>query len=119
MIRNIAIVMLLTASLTASAQYRHIGRYRYHWYGPRFTTVVTRPVVVSHTSNRFSTKDRLAMAIAYIKENNSLTASKYSKLTKLDCATAEAELDAFAANKNNPIAMVKNGKKKMYVLQPR
>ena len=76
----------------------------------------TKTVTVSRTTNRFSKKDRLEMAIAYLKNNKALSISKYSKMTGLTSATAEAELDAFSACRNNRIAMVMNGKKKMYVL---
>ena len=56
------------------------------------------------------------MALAYLKNNKSLSISKYSKITGLTNATAEAELDAFAVNKQNPIKMILNGKKKLYVV---
>ena len=37
-------------------------------------------------------------------------------MTGLTNAMAEAELDAFAINKNNPIKVIKDGKKKLYVI---
>ena len=86
------------------------------YYRPIVTTVVTRPAVITHISNRLSKKDRLEMALAYLKGNKSLSISKYSKMTGLTNAMAEAELDAFSVNKNNPIRMVKDGKKKLYVV---
>lgn len=80
------------------------------------TKVVTRPVVVSRTTNRLSQTDRLEMAIAYIKSHGSINAKQYSKITGLGKATAEAELDAFAARRSNPIVIHFNGKKKTYIL---
>ena len=56
------------------------------------------------------------MALAYLKSNKVLSISKYSKMTGLTTSMAEAELDAFAINKGNPIKMVVNGKKKLYVI---
>lgn len=112
------VAMMALVGTTAFAQHRHYGRV--HHYGgycrPVVVTVVNRPAVTTHMSNRLSKKDRLDMALAYLKNNNSLSISKYSKMTGLSNATAEAELDAFAASKQNPIKMVLNGKKKLYVV---
>ena len=74
----------------------------------RVTKVVSHPVVVSRTTNRLNQSDRLEMAIAYIKSHGSITG--------LNKATAEAELDAFATRRCNPIVIQFNGKKKTYVL---
>ena len=109
-----AIAILVGA--TAFAQHRH---YRYAHPAicrPAVVTVVNRPAVTTRVSNRLSKKDRLDMALAYLKSNKSLSISKYSKMTGLAKATAEAELDAFAVSKDNPIKMVQNGKKKLYVV---
>ncbi len=110
--------MMAMASTTASAQHRHYGRVHYHggYYRPIVTTVVTRPVTTTHISNRLSKKDRLEMALAYLQNNKTLTVSKYCKITGLNSSMAEAELDAFAASQKNPIRVVFNGKKKLYVL---
>lgn len=72
--------------------------------------------MTTHISNRLSKKDRLEMALAYLRNNKTLTASKYCKMTGMNSTMAEAELDAFVANKKNPIRIVFNGKKKLYVL---
>ena len=56
------------------------------------------------------------MALAYLRNNKTLTVSKYCKMTGMNSTMAEAELDAFVANKKNPIRIVFNGKKKLYVL---
>lgn len=110
-------VLLTLSSTTTFAQHRHCRHVSPHgYYRPIVTTVVTRPAVTTHISNRLSKKDRLEMALAYLKGNKSLSISKYSKMTGLTNAMAEAELDAFSLNKNNPIRMIKDGKKKLYVV---
>lgn len=108
-------IMALTG-ITAFAQYRHYGHVHPYTYRPTVVTVVNRPTVTTHISNRLSKKDRLDMALAYLKNNKSLSISKYGKMTGLTNATAEAELDAFAISKSNPIKMILNGKKKLYVV---
>ena len=50
------------------------------------------------------------------KALNTTKVSKYCKMTGMNSTMAEAELDAFVANKKNPIRIVFNGKKKLYVL---
>jgi hypothetical protein len=110
------VVMIALVGTTAFAQHRHYGRMHPYYYRPAVVTVVNRPAVTTRVSNRFNKKDRLDMALAYLKNNKTLSISKYSKLSGLSNATAEAELDAFAANKQNPIKMVLNGKKKLYVV---
>lgn len=105
---------------TAMAQYGHYRRghlctaaYR----RPVVNTVVVRPAVINHVSNRFSKKDRLDMAIGWLKNNDKpLTVRKYSNITGLTTDAAEAELDAFALDRRNPIKVMKNGKKKVYTL---
>ncbi len=118
-IKKGAVIALMTlAGTTAFAQHRHYyGHVRYFGYHRQaVVTVVNRPAVTTHISNRLSKKDRLEMALAYLKNNKSLTVSRYCKMTGLAKATAEAELDAFAASNSNPIKMVMNGKKKLYVV---
>ncbi len=109
----IAITMLI--STTAFAQHRHYGHVHPYTYRPAVVTIVNRPAVTTHISNRLSKKDRLDMALAYLKNNKSLSISKYSKMTGLTKATAEAELDAFAFSNSSPIKIIMNGKKKLYV----
>ncbi len=111
----IAITLLL--STTAFAQHRHHGHVRPYIYRPAVVRVANRPAVTTtHVCNRLCKKDRLDIALAYLHNNKSLSISKYSKMTGLTKATAEAELDAFATSKSNPIKMVMNGKKKLYVV---
>ena len=110
----VALTILLCT--TASAQYRHYGRiFHRPYYRPAVVTVVNRPAVTTHVSNRLSKKDRLEMALAYLKNNKALSISRYNKMTGLTKATAEAELDAFAMSNGNPIKMVLDGKKKLYM----
>ncbi len=113
-IKKATLIGLITMiGTTTFAQHRHHPVPRHS--GPA-VVVVDRPATFSHISNRLSKKDRLNMALAYLKSNKTLSISKYSKMTGLKRATAEAELDAFAMNKNNPIKMIMNGKKKQYVV---
>lgn len=105
--------MMALVGTTGFAQRRH----HVHPHGrPAVVTVVNRPAVTSHVSNRLSKKDRLNMALAYLKSHKSLSISKYSNMTGLARATAEAELDAFAVSKGNPIKLVVSGKKKRYTI---
>ncbi len=112
--------MMALVSTTGFAQHRYPGYAHpynhYGYYRPAVVTIVNRPAVTTHISNRLSKKDRLDMALAYLKNNKTLSISKYCKMTGLTRATAEAELDAFAVSKANPIKMVMNGKKKLYVI---
>lgn len=116
--KQVALIGLMAlVSTTTFAQRRHHGYAHPHaTHRSAVVTVVNTPVVTSHVSNRLSKKDRLNMALAYLKTNKTLSISKYSKMTGLKRATAEAELDAFAVNKNNPIKLVMSGKKKLYVV---
>ncbi len=113
---NIKKAMLLgimaTVGMTA---YAHHRLYTHISHRPAVVTVVKTPAA-PHISNHLDKKDRLEMALAYLKSHKSLSISKYSKMTGLTKATAEAELDAFVANKSNPIKMVIDGKKKHYVI---
>lgn len=82
----------------------------------RVAAVVVRPTVITHVCNSIGPKERLAMAVAYIKSHGHITAKQYARLTKLPKATAEAELEAFARGRHNPITGVTKGKKKVYVM---
>lgn len=117
-IKNMTLIILMiltsSAALAHHRHCRHINHYAY--YQPTMTRIVVRPVTSTHISIRLSKYDRLDMALAYLKNNKSLSIAQYSKMTRLPKTTAEAELDGFAANKHNPIKMVINGKKKFYVI---
>ncbi len=116
--------MMALAGTTGFAQRRYVvhhphshGYYRsYRPVGPAVVTVVNRPAVTYKVNNQLNKRDRLEMALAYLKNNKTLSISKYSKITGLKSATAEAELDAFAVNDGNPIKMIMDGKKKLYIL---
>lgn len=89
-------IMIVTIALalvcgTVNAQPR-----RWYHRPHKVVTVVSRPAVTIHVSNRFSQKERLAMVIAYLETHEYLTIKKYVQMTKLAKATAETELDAFA-----------------------
>ncbi len=109
------IAMMALIGTAGFAQRKHHGHAHYRTTRPAVVTVVNRPVVSTRISNRLSKKDRFDMALAYLKHNKTLSISKYCKMTGLPYATAEAELDAFAYSKGNPIKRVVNKKKKLYV----
>ena len=110
-IAAVAMATLLSCG-TADAQ-----RWRWHSRPYRVVTVVTRPDVTVHGSNRFTQKERFRMAMAYLKSHDYLTVKKYAKMTELSKAAAKAELDAFVADKDRPIEAVIRGKKKVYILR--
>lgn len=109
---GILVITMALICATANAQRR--CRHYYPHYSHRVVAVVARPAVTSHVSNRFSQKERLAMAVAYLKTNEYLTINQYAKMTSLNKTTAEAELDAFAMDNKKPIQLVIRGKKKIY-----
>lgn len=111
-------VLIASTAIPVAAQHRHFPHTLHHYYPHTIhvTKYVSRPVTVSRTTNRLSKKDRFEMALAYLKNNKCLTIGKYSKITGLSSAIAEAELDAFSANRDNPIVTMLDGKKKVYVL---
>ena len=65
-----------------------------HYNPPTRVVVVHTPVhnhVVSHqVCNKFSCKERLAMALAYLNNNPRLTVKQYTKMTSLNKEEAEA-----------------------------
>ncbi len=110
-IAMMAIVILLSCG-TADAQ-----RWRWHSRPYRVVTVVTRPGVTAHISNRFTQKERFKIAMAYLKSHDYLTVKKYAKMTALSKEVAKAELDAFAADKDKPIEAVVRGKRIVYIVK--
>lgn len=103
------IAMILLCGF-ASAQHWHR-----HYCPNRVVTIVVQPGMISHVSNRFNQKERLAMAIAYLETHEYLTIRQYAKMTHLSMASAEAELDAFVMDKKKPIRIVIKRKKKVYI----
>ena len=93
------LVMLLICGAVNAQHWRHYCYYPSN----RVVTVVVKPDMLHYISNRFNRKERLAMAMAYLKTNKYLTIKQYAKMTQLSRAAAEAELDAFAMDKKNPI----------------
>lgn len=111
------VVLMIIVTIAVSAHPRHSRRVSHIGYRrPAVVRVVTTPAVTKHVSNRFSKNDRLDMVLAYLNNHKALSISKYRKMTGLTKATAEAELDAFAVSKNNPIKMIVSGKQKLYVI---
>lgn len=110
-IAMMAIIVIVLSCGTANAQW-----HRYH-RPYRVVTVVSRPAVAVHVSNRFTQKERFRMAMAYLKNHEYLTVKKYAKMTELSKAAAKAELDAFVADKERPLEAVIRGKKKVYILR--
>lgn len=112
-------VMILAALITVagSGQIEARGRHHHGVRPPRVVVHVpaSRPVVTSRISNRFCRQERLAMAIAYLRNHKHLTVKQYTKITSLDRNAAEAELDVFAMNRNIPIRAIIKGKKKLYI----
>lgn len=108
-----AIVVILSCG-TANAQ-----RWRRYHHPYRVVTVVSRPAVTVHVSNRFTQGERFRMAMAYLDEHEYLTVKRYAKMTELSKAAAKAELDAFVADKDKPITAVIRDRKKVYVMRDR
>ena len=108
------ILVIALALVCGSANAQHWRRYN-HYHPDRVVTVVVRPDVTSHVSNRFNQTERLAMAVAYLETHKYLTIKQYAKMTRLSKTSAEAELDAFAMDKKKPIQLVIRGKKKVYI----
>ena len=97
--------------------------HRHHWhryYRPyNVVTVVSKPAVTIHVNNHLNQKERFKMAMAYLKNHDHLTVKKYAKMTGLSKMAAEAELDAFVADKDKSVIAVVRGKKKVYIMKKR
>ena len=52
---------------------------------------------------------------SYLETHEYLTIRQYAKMTHLNMASAEAELDAVVMDKKKPIRLVIRGKKKVYI----
>lgn len=111
-IAMMAIIVIILSCGNANAQRWH----RYH-RPYRVVTVVLRPAVAVHVSNRFTPKERFRMAMAYLKNHEYLTVKRYAEMTELSKTAAKAELDAFVADKESPLDAVIRGKKKVYILR--
>lgn len=100
---------LMCASIQAQPR-QHTRR------GHGVTTIIVKPAAKGHGVKRTDRKDRLAMAVAHLRTNRFLTVKKYAKMTGLTHATAEAELEIFAADRCNPVVRALKGKKKIYTM---
>lgn len=88
------------------------------------TGSVTPPAAISAEApkskptlvNRITKKDRLKMAVAYMKANTYMSVKQYAKITGLKKEIAQAELNVFAQDSKNPIKSVP-GKKNLYYLK--
>ncbi len=56
------------------------------------------------------------MAVAYIQKNGCLSLSKYCGFTGLGSKFAEAELDSFTLDRQNPLVRTMKGNKVVYTL---
>ena len=106
------------AAFGCRAEARQPHRYQVRHSG--HIVVVQTPVhprtAISRVSSHFGQKERLAMVIAYLRRNQRLTTRHYVRMTRRSNVAAEAELDAFASDRNTPIHTVFKGKKKFYSL---
>ena len=99
--RKTRILVIAMALVCGTTNAQHWHRH-YHYCPDGVVTVVVRPDLTSHINNRFSPKERLVMAVAYLETHKNLTIRQYAKITQLSIASAEAELDAFAMDKKSP-----------------
>ena len=109
-----AAVALFLMLGSANAQ-RYFHTHYLHF--PHTITVVNRPTTTVRISNRFNQTERLQMAVAYLSVNSNLSIKKYAKMTGLSKDMAEAELDAFVCDEQNPIKLDVMSKKKMYTIR--
>lgn len=115
--RGILVGFMALIGATVFAQRVHNGHKLRHGHNSPFVTmVVTRPVIITKVSSKFSKYERLNMALAYLRTHPRLSVSKYSNLTGLGKLKAKAELDAFAMSKKIPIRMLVKCKRKYYIL---
>lgn len=114
--KGILAICLISICSCASAHRWH--RHPHVPPRPVATTIVVKPAPAPPIQERFTPNERFAMALAYLKKHKQLSSKKYAQLTGLTKARAEAELDAFAADKRKPIALVIKGRKKTYILRP-
>ena len=117
-LKIMAIATIIVAGCS-QADARRPHRHHIHNHPARIMVIPTpihRHVVTTRVSNRFSQKERLAMALAYLNNNQRLTVKQYAKITSLNKDAAEAELDAFVLDRNIPILSIVEGKKKFYIM---
>lgn len=115
--KYLCIIALASITGTINAQRR------WHHSPPRHRVVYVSPKVVVRPANIIrattSSKDRLAMAVAYLKENKYLKISKYANMTGITKSNAEAELNAFCLGKHNVLVKTMINGKVRYTLAKR
>lgn len=104
---KIAMVVAAMIFVCGSANAQRWHRHGYHGHVvhaacmayPTHVTVVAKPVVTTHISNRLNQKERFNMAMAYLKSNGSLTyraqneAYKIEKTKKWEKSMNDRELE--------------------------
>lgn len=110
------VLALVMGGEMVQARHRHIYRTPVYSAGRCRVTVINHvasPVkVVQHISSR----ERWGMITAYLGKHPNLSIKEYAAMTGLSKKMAEAELDAFAADKKKNLAVTVVGKKKLYSL---
>ena len=118
-LKIMAVGTLIVAGCNHAAAHRP-RPHLHHIHHPTRVIAIPTPIyqhlVTQQVSNRFSQKERLAMALAYLNTNSRLTVKQYAKITSLNKDAAEAELDAFVLDRNIPILSIVEGKKKFYIM---
>lgn len=112
MIAKGMVAALFALVCTTSTAHRHVRPLRSHGVHVAMRPhYAVRPAVTVRINNRITQKERLGMAMAYIRKNGAISPKEYAKITGLQKKTAEAELESFAADKRKPIvATARNGK---------
>lgn len=81
---KIMAIATLVAVSCEQADARRLHRNHIPHYPARVVVIPTpaqHNVVTKHVSNRFSQKERLAMALAYLNNNQRLSVKQYAKIT--------------------------------------
>lgn len=105
-----AIALIGCAASLSAESYRQPDQIR----PPRIAMVVKAPGCKS-VHGRMPICERREMAVAYLRNHKTLTAKKYARMTGLSKKEAGKELDAFALDREVPIAAAMDGKGKVYV----
>lgn len=111
MIKSRLPILVTLLALTGAPAYAATGSVT-----PPAATSVEAPKSKPTLVNRITKKDRLKMAVAYMKANTYMSAKQYAKITGLKKDIAQAELSVFVQDAKNPIKPVP-GKKNLYYLK--
>lgn len=115
--KSVLLAAVALSSTLMSAQPYHHRVHHGPYARPARVAVVASPAVVVCVENRFTQKERLEIAISYLREHKVMKPKKYARLTGLPLKTAKAELEAFARDAHKPIARVKGEEGKLYRLR--